>query len=274
MQKRISAALLLLLFLPLPAIFGQAVSARKEIVPILEMKLGGLLGGVRNGKFVDAKTAFAQLKGKERYSIYGTRGRVGEMTAEVKAPTPDEPCDDFYSFKSELQNVGGVAVGASPGWKMTPRPAKTIDPNNAVYLKAASDALKSKGIVNRRPKIRQALRVDLDGDGREEVLLMATSYEKGIQPRAVRGDYSFILLRKIVGGKVRNIIVSGDFITKNIEFGAPGKFEITSIADLNGDGKMEIVVYGAYYEGNWVEVYELSGDKLTNVKALNAACGV
>jgi hypothetical protein len=268
MKMKILAALLL------SAVCVQSVAAQSEIVPLLEMNVGGLMGGVQNGKFVDAKTTFARLKGKGKYSIYGPRGRVGEMTTEVEAPTPDEPCDDFYSFKSELENVGGIAVGANPGWNLTPRAAKTLDLKNAVYVKAASDVLKSKGIVNRNPKIRQALRVDLEGDGQEEVLLAVTSYDSFIKPSAEKGDYSFILLRKIVGGKVRNIVVTGDFITKKIEFGAPGKFEISSIADLNGDGKMEIVVYGAYYEGNWVEVYEMKAGKPTDVKALSAACGV
>ena len=34
---------------------------------------------------------------------------------------------------------------------------------------------------------------------------------------------------------------------------------------------MEIVVYGEYYEGSWVEMYEMSGKP---VKALETGCGV
>ncbi|MDQ3799514.1 MAG: hypothetical protein M3384_08695, partial [Acidobacteriota bacterium] len=95
-----------------------------------------------------------------------------------------------------------------------------------------------------------------------------------VQPSAQRGSYSFVLLRKIVSGKVRNIIVTGDFVTKNINFGVPGKFEISSIADLNGDGKLEIIIYGAYYEGNWIEAYEMKGDKPAGIEILNVSCGV
>jgi uncharacterized protein (DUF2141 family) len=95
-----------------------------------------------------------------------------------------------------------------------------------------------------------------------------------MKPSAQKGDYSFILLRKIVAGKVQNIVVSGDFVTKNIKFGAPGKYELSAIADLNGDGKMEIIVFGSYYEGIWVETHEMKGNKPTLVKAFDVGCGV
>ena len=147
-------------------------------------------------------------------------------------------------------------------------------PDNATYIKAASDALRTKGIINKAPKIRDALRVDLEGDGQEEILISATSYEGDIQPRAKKGDYSFVLLRKIVAGKVRNIIVAGDFVTKKIDFGVPSEYRISSILDLNGDGKMEIIIYGSYYEGRWIEVYEMKANKPANIKALNVGCGV
>lgn len=249
-------------------------SAQEKIVPILEMNTRGLIGGVQNGKYFDAKTTFARLKGKQSYTIYGAKGKVGELTTEVVAPTPDEPCEDFYSFETEMEKVSGIAVGANPGWNLSPRTAKTLDLNIADYVKAASDVLRLKGIVNRSPKIRQAFRVDLEGDGQEEVLLTVSSYDQIISPNAEKGDYSFVLLRKIVGGKAQNIVVTGDFITNPIKFGTPGKYEISSIADLNGDGKLEIIIYGAYYEGNWIEAYEMKGSKPTDIKTLDAACGL
>lgn len=268
MKKIISFGLAIMMLLAVE------VSAQTKIVPILELNTGGLLGGVKNGKYVDAKTTFAQLKGTRSYTIYGTRGKVGEMTTEVEAPPPNEPCDDFYWFKNEMEDASGIAVGANPGWNLSPRTAQTVDLNTAVYVKAAADALRTKGIINKAPKIRQAFRVDLEGDGQEEVLITATSYDNGAQPSAKKGDYSFVLLRKIVGGKVQNIILTGDFVTKDISFGVPSKYELSSIADLNGDGKLEIIIYGAYYEGEWIEAYEMKANKPSDIKILNVSCGV
>ncbi|MEP7037653.1 MAG: hypothetical protein ABI891_04870, partial [Acidobacteriota bacterium] len=130
------------------------------------------------------------------------------------------------------------------------------------------------GIITKNIKITQAFRVDLEGDGREEVLLTATSYVKNITSHAEKGDYSLIVLRKLVGKTVKNIILTGEFVTKRITFGAPGKYELSAIADLNGDGRMEIVVYGKYYEGDWVETYETTNNVPVKVKKLDAGCGV
>jgi hypothetical protein len=266
-MKKIISFSLAIIFL-----FAVSASAQTEIVPILDMNINGLLGGVKDGKFVDAKTTFAQVKGKKSYSVYSTTDKIATLQVEVKAPS--EPCEDFYRADPELDYIEGVGVSTNPGWNLLPRPAKLMDANNPTYIKAASDALRAKGIINIAPKIRELYRVDLEGDGQEEILFSATSYDGDIQPRAKKGDYSFVLLRKIVGGKVRNIIVAGDFVTKKIDFGAPSRYQISSIIDLNGDGKLEIIIYGAYYEGNWVEAYEMKGNKPADIKALNAGCGV
>jgi hypothetical protein len=266
-MKKIIGFSLALMFL-----FAVEVSAQSEIMPIMDMNINGLLGGVKDGKFVDAKTTFEHVKGKKSYSVYSTTTKTATLEIEISAPS--EPCEDFYRANPDLDYIDGVAVGTNPGWNLLPRATQWMDTNNATYIKAASDALRTKGIINKAPKIRELYRVDLEGDGQEEILIAASSYDGDIQPRAKKGDYSFVLLRKIVGGKVRNIIVTGDFVMKKIDFGAPGNYQISSIIDLNGDGKMEIVIYGSYYEGNWIEAYEMKGDKPTHIKALNAGCGV
>jgi hypothetical protein len=266
-MKKIISFSLMIMFL-----FAVTASAQSEIVPIVNTKVNGLLGGIQNGKFVDAKTAFERVKGKRNYGIYSSTDKIATMEIEVQAP--GEPCEDFYPINYGLDDVEGIAVGGNPGWNLQPRAARVTDLNNPTYVKAASDALRTKGIINKAPKLGYVLRVDLDGDGQEEVLIDAGSYGERIQPSAKRGDYSFILLRKMVAGKVQNTIVTGDFVTKNIKFGAPSRFEISAIADLNGDGKMEVIIYGAYYEGHWIEAYEMKGNKLADIKALNAGCGV
>jgi hypothetical protein len=49
---------------------------------------------------------------------------------------------------------------------------------------------------------------------------------------------------------------------------------MSAIADLNGDGKMELVHHGAYYEGSYTAVYQIVGSKAVEVKILGAGCGV
>ena len=46
---------------------------------------------------------------------------------------------------------------------------------------------------------------------------------------------------------------------------------MVAVLDLNGDGRMEIVTYGRYYEGDWFDVFDLEG--LAAKKVLTAGCG-
>jgi hypothetical protein len=250
-------------------VFAAAVPA--QIVPIIEVRTNGLLGGVENGKYLDAKTTFAKLRGEGKYSLYGLTGRTGELTATIESP--DEPCDDFYYAKTELENQKGVALGAGRTWNAVPRAARALNRNDKTYLNIVSGILRSKGLTRSAAKIEQAVKVDLDGDGTDEVVLTASSYGGKIAPSAKTGDYSFVLVRKIVGGKAKNIMVAEEYIKKSVDFGAPSRFEISAIADLNGDGKMEIIQYGEYYEGAGAGAYEMT-DRAVEIKELEAACGV
>src|ERR1041384_4642805 len=82
--------------------------AQQRVVPILEMKVGGLLGGVQNGKFLDAKTTAAALKGGENYELYSMMGHEeGSMTGE-KPKNDQDVCTDFYYIEFEPRVDMGV----------------------------------------------------------------------------------------------------------------------------------------------------------------------
>ncbi len=241
-------------------------------MPLIEVKSGGLLGGVENGTFLDAKTTFEMLKGEGNYTLFGIRGKTGELTSTVKEP--DVPCEEFYYAETKLDVKQGVGIGTSRTWNPVPRVSKSINLNDKTYLNAVSAILRSKGLPKAKAIIEQAVRVDLDGDGVEEVVLTASNYGGSISPSAKVNDYSFVVVRKVVAGKVQTIVIAEEYIKKNIKFGAPSRFEVSAIADLNGDGKMEIVLYGEYYEGSGASTYEIKGNKAVEIKQLETGCGV
>ena len=137
-------------------------------------------------------------------------------------------------------------------------------------MKIAADFLKTKGIVKTKIKLSQIVQIDLEGDGQNEVLITGNFYKKGLMEEQSAGDYSFVLLRRIVKGKTRDVLIEGDFFTKRGEYAPPNEREILAIADLNGDGKMEIVLHSFYYEGSWNQVFEIKGTKLS--KVLEVSC--
>ena len=82
------------------------------------------------------------------------------------------------------------------------------------------------------------------------------------------------MVRKAVGKVVTDHLLEGDFILKKVDFGAPTENHISAIADLNGDGKMEIVLYGFYYEGDFASACEMKNGKPVKIKEFEIGCGV
>jgi hypothetical protein len=241
------------------------------VVPIVEMRTNGLLGGVENGKWIAAKRVAPLLKNKTEFVLLGANGISGDKIIGAK-PRSLEICEDYFEVPFGGETKNGVAVGLNAKWNLTPRAVKEISKTDATYLKIVGDFARSKGIAKPIAKISQGFRVDLDGDGTEEVLLAATNYKTELKLRIYPGDYSFLLLRKVINGKAQNILIGGEFYPKSSEFAAPNEYSIQTIADLNGDGRMEIVMHAAYYEGAGSEVYDVSGAKPKMV--LGAGCGV
>jgi hypothetical protein len=267
-MKTLSSVLIALLL-------ATAVSAQSsnQIVPIVEISVGGIIGGVRDGKWIADKDVAPMLKGRDEYRLVGWKGVEAGKMAYGSKPAAEVPCEEFYHVDLDSKMNSGIAMGSGATWNPVPRVPAAISLTDATYRKIVGDVLRSKGITKPNAKIIQAYRVDLDGDGTEEVVLAATYFKTGaVSPKAAVGDYSFLMLRKIVGGKPQNIVIAGEFIKKTVEFGAVNEYGISSIADLNGDGNMEIVMRSQYYEGNGSVVYEVQGGKANEV--LSTGCGV
>jgi hypothetical protein len=211
------------------------------------------------------------LQGGEIYRFYNLTGELGEAPGG-KPSSLDEPCPATLgvAFTAAPASAEGV-VGVGGQVQALPRLPKLMGTDQQVYEEAAAAILRQKGIAQPTVRLTQVIRVDLDGDGKEEVLVSASYYAEGLRARANPGDYSLIFLRQLIKGKVVTRIIEGDYFPKGLKFGAPGEHRVGAVLDLNGDGVMEIVLFGKYYEGDWVSVYRLAGGKL--VKIFSAGCG-
>jgi hypothetical protein len=279
---RFTGAALLMLFFALGTWGGAVLAA--PVHPIAAFNdfygdnrpTGYLLGGSLDGHWLKPEAEAPLVSGGEKYRLYTLTGEVGAGVGSKPAKGDEGPCaDTWYVTLTPFPAGRGSLVAVGGAWNAMPRPVKITSTEQQVYETAAAEILRSKGIANPTVNLTQVLRVDLDGDGVEEVLVSASNYRKsaagGMRPNTRAGDYSLVFLRKKVQGKVVTSIIAGEYYPQAKEFNAPGEQRIIGVLDLNGDGVLEIVLSGRYYEGDWVEAYRVDGTKI--IKLFSMGCG-
>jgi hypothetical protein len=249
-----------------------ATAIAADLHPIVEMDTGYFFGGNADGKWIKAEKAAKSMKGSTPLRVFGLTEEVGKATAG-KPKSVEEPCPDTLTVSLSSKPKGGVIALNAP-WNALPRKARTADTTQQVYVDAVRDFLTGRRISDPKVKITRILRVDLDGDGEDEVLINATNYftkDNGVPVETpAHGSYSIVLLRRVVAGKVQTEFVAGEVYVKD-ESNAPNVYEIPAVLDLNGDGKLEVIVHSHYYEGAETAIYDCSGGKCKAV--LSVACG-
>ena len=259
-----------------------AAATAADLRPIIEIETGYFFGGSENGKWIKADQAAKSTGKKTTYQVYSLTKQAGQITAG-KPKSVDEPCPDTLTVSLSSKPKDGV-IGLAATWNALPRKPLIADASQSVYVEAVRDFLKSRGIADPKVQITRILRIDLDGDGEEEVLISATNYftedksdhsgapfpEAPIDtPRP--GSYSIVILRRVVDGNVQTKLVAGEVYAKPDESVVPNVYNLAAVLDLNGDGKLEVIVHSFYYEGGQTNIYRCQPDKIEAV--LPVECG-
>ena len=248
-----------------------------DLHPIVEIQSGYLFGATADGKWLKADETAKALSGGTTYQVYGLTEPLGESKGGKPKPSEEDVCSDVLTVSLSPKPEKGVIALAAP-WNALPRKPRIADRTQQVYVDAVRDFLKTKGIEQPKVKIDNVLRVDLDGDGEDEVLISATNYfskDDSVPMRSPAGSYSMVLLRRVVSEKIETQLVEGEFhpkaYTKTPEFDAPNVYKVIAVPDLDGDGKMEIVVGSNYYEGEAITIYRCDSKKIEPL--LSVGCG-
>ncbi len=269
------------IFVSLAALLICATAGVSELHPIVAVEFGYFFGATANGRWIKAEDAAKSIPDETTYRIYGLTQPLGD--AKAGKPKPEgAPCEKTLAVSLSPKPEEGVIALAAP-WNALPRKVQILDATQQVYVDAARDFLKTKGIDKPQVKIESILRVDLDGDGEEEVLISATNYyqkDEGPPMRSPAASYSMVLLRRVVAGKVETQLIVGEFYPKAYpkaaqeegRFDAPNAYKVIATLDLDGDGKMEIVVRSDYYEGGATTIYRCDPKKVEEL--LSVSCGV
>lgn len=249
-----------------------AVSVRAEEKPfasVLELPTRYVVGGFQDGKWLKSEAAGRKLGGKTTYRVYSLSGLQGTITAGKAGPDA-EVCPDVWMQKVTPEPEGEkVRIGVNAKWDPQPRKATVVKEAPAEIVEYTKGLLREKKMGKAEVKITQVVRVDLEGDGTEEVLFSAAKAD--LEDPAAE-SYSFVAVRRMVGGKWQTQVLGSSFHPRGAKEETAEIFSVTGLLDLNGDGKLEVVTDSQYYEGGGAYVWQLQGEKL--VKVLGVDCGV
>ena len=186
--------------------------------------------------------------------------RVGP-TIDVEVAPPDPPGFGYNA----------VAVLQQP-WPLKPRPVAVTATGPDAYRDLGEAAFTGVSVDATLGDIEQLVVADLDGDGDDEAL---ASFEF-VQPIAgpgAPGDLAALLVVDVNSREADTVLLSAieQDADDELGFGVIEQYRVLDVADLNGDGIMEVLVHAWYYEGAAVIVYSYDGSEL--IEVLAAGCG-
>ena len=116
------------------------------------------------------------------------------------------------------------------------------------------------GAARRRAHLHDVRRVDLDGDGTEEVVLIASSRARGDQGASHPQDWSLVAVHFIDGKGVRTRdLVRHDRTGEQL---GPSEQVLHGLVDVDGDGTVELVIEDRDPWGQSLEVWRFRAGKL------------
>ena len=228
-----------------------------------------LLGGVEDGKWVNPELTVSRLSDGEMYRTFYADGVTGN--AKGSEPEYDQLCKG-YRVETDSYPFGGQAVAVTGDWNAVPRVAENISSDNAVYVEIIRNWLVGQNFPEPVVEIDRILRVDMEGDGVDEVLISASHFVEPTGHNVQFGDYSLVLMRKVIGNSVVIIPIAYDYYYQDVENQFPIIYDSLFVADLNNDGVLEILVGTKRWEGTGVHVYDANKDGVKLI--FNMFCGL
>ncbi len=259
---------------------------------------GLLLGAFLDGAWVGAE----DLQNSPRYhgkrlwggldgTIYTVNGLVGEcVMGALINDHPEEfekeygPLAEFPIFK--MQTPQGNYEGKEPAlflggpgsrFSPMPRPMRAIRDDDGRFAEMVRRFLEGRGLRGAECRMKKLVAVDLDGDGTDEHIISAEDFKgEGLAPKwGKAGAYSVILLERTVNGRSTVTPLVADLCAGDrepAEGALPRSQTIKMCADVNGDGRMEVIIASDYYEGGEYIVFTVDDGGVA--KVLDQGMGV
>jgi hypothetical protein len=167
---------------------------------------------------------------------------------------------------------GYRAVGVTDAdWDLQPRPVRSVGIDDPEYQQLGESLAGELGAVDPTlGDVVQVVRADLDGNGIEEVFVTFEHVtDRGM---GADGDFSIVVARSPnADGTVVDGVLFSHVVQPDREFPSPDYARLLAVADLNGDGVMEVAVGAVYWESAGVQIFEFRDGALHQV--MSSGCG-
>jgi hypothetical protein len=227
-----------------------------------------LLGGVSTDVWLAPELSVARFSGEATYSLHNME-QVDRYFLQGRAPQFSPACQT-YSIGADagLDEAGFVAT--LDGWTVTKRDVAAVSADLEIYQQVLLDWLESEGLESPEMGTMSVFRVDLEGDGIDEVFVSATHLDDS-QHNTQAGDYSILLMRQVAGNEVLTQLIVGDvYNSPEPKLTFPRTYSIANFIDLNQDGVLEVVVEIRGWEKFGAIVYQI--DEGDVIQTLWAEC--
>ncbi len=241
-----------------------------------------LLGVVVDGQFREGEEAARRVKGGESYRVASASGAFAQAKGG-KPVSSGEPCATNYNVTlSPKPKADRWWIATTAPWNLQPRAVTALDAKNPTYVGVVRDYLEQVGLKDPDVQIKRIWRTDLEGDKQDEVIIVARKFSERDDPlyppvNGQKGDYAVVLVRKIINGTLETIALDSDVVLQDADPNATepqhiaSQYDVPLVMDLNGDGRMELVEWDAYYEGYSISVLEWSGSQFRTM--VSSGCG-
>lgn len=227
-----------------------------------------LLGGVNQETWLAPDMSVARFSGEVTYSLHSL---TQESKYFVWGKTPEfSPTCKVYSVGTDAMLDEPGFVGVVDVWQVTKRPVTELADDDGFYQQAVMDWLKTEGVSAPQVDVVRVYRVDIEGDGVDEVFISATHLDDS-QRTTKAGDYSIVLIRQVIGNEAVTKPLVGDvYRSQEPEMTYPRTYSLTNFIDLNQDGRLEAVVEIQKWEGFGARVFQIDGKDV--IQTLSAEC--